>query len=217
MGLICTSYIDLENEFLVLKQMRDDMSAKLVEHNNMSAHFEIEVDLLRTTFAKCIEEQVESLRNALCGTCDRLKFENEFLSKKCKSLIAKSFDSHDSCHSSVGVFKVASSQPELASSVHCESLDVSTCAYASDSSSIAIPKLVSSSVPKVIHVARVLLISLELIMLNQSSIAPFARKMGIPSSFAIAVSSTSDVCVPNFLESHIAFPMARVILNWAPS
>ena len=74
MGLICTSYIDLENEFLVLKQMRDDMSAKLVEHNNMSARFEIEVDLLRTTFAKCIEEQVESLRNALCGTCDRLKF-----------------------------------------------------------------------------------------------------------------------------------------------
>ena len=84
--------------------MRNDMSAKLVEHNDMSARFEIEVDLLRTTFAKCIEEQVESLRNALCGTCDRLKFENEFLSKRCKSLIAKSFDSHDSCHSNVCYF-----------------------------------------------------------------------------------------------------------------
>ena len=54
--------------------MRDDMSVKLVEHNDMSARFEIEVDLLHTKYDKCIEEQVESLRNALCGTCDRLKF-----------------------------------------------------------------------------------------------------------------------------------------------
>jgi len=145
-GLICTSCIDLENEVLALKHMRDDMSAKLVEHNDMSARFEIEVDLLRTTFAKCIEEQVESLRNALCGTCDRLKFENEFLSKRYKSLIAKSFDSRDSCHSDVGVSKIASSQPELASSVERESLDVSTCGSALDSSSIAISKLASFGV-----------------------------------------------------------------------
>ena len=125
--------------------MPDDMSAKLVEHNNMSARFEIEVDLLRTTFAKCIEEQVESLRNALCGTCDRLKSENEFLSKRYKSLCAKSFDSRDSCNSDVGVSKIASSQPELASSVERESLIVGTCATTLGSSSIAIPKLAASS------------------------------------------------------------------------
>jgi len=142
---ICTSCINLENEVLALKQMRDEMSAKLAEHNDMSARFEIEVDLLRTTFAKCIEEKVKISRNASCGTCDRLKFENEFLSKKCKSFIAKSFDSHDCCHSDVGIFKVASSLPELTSSVERESLDVSTAACASDSFSITIPKLVGSS------------------------------------------------------------------------
>ena len=37
-GLICTSCIDLENEVLALKRMRDDMSAKLIEHNEMSAN-----------------------------------------------------------------------------------------------------------------------------------------------------------------------------------
>jgi len=77
-GLICTSCIELENEVLALKQMRDDISAKLVEHNDMSARLEIEVDLLCTTYAECIEEQVKSLRNVPCGTCDHLKFENEF-------------------------------------------------------------------------------------------------------------------------------------------
>jgi hypothetical protein len=41
--------------------------------------------------------------------------------------------------------------------------------------------------------------------------------MGIPLSFAFAVSSTSDVCVPKLLRSYIAFLMARVILMWAPS
>ena len=76
--LICTSCIELENDVLALKQMRDDISVKLVEHNDMSARLEIEVDLLCTTFAKCIEEQVKSLRNVPCGTCDRLKLENEF-------------------------------------------------------------------------------------------------------------------------------------------
>lgn len=112
--IICTSCIDLRSEVEALKQVRDDISAKLVEHNDMSARLEIEVDLLRTTHAKCIEEQVvESLRDAPCGTCDRLKFENEFLSKRHKILCAKSFDSRDSCHSDVGFSKIASSQPEF--------------------------------------------------------------------------------------------------------
>ena len=110
----------------------------------MSARFEIEVDLLHTTYAKCIEEQMESLRNALCGTCDRLKFENEFLSKRCKSLIAKSFESHDSCHSDFDSSKIASSQPELTSSADRESLDIGISSCALDSSSIAIPKPVAS-------------------------------------------------------------------------
>jgi hypothetical protein len=68
-----------------------------------------------------------------------------------------------------------------------------------------------------IPMARVLLTYLELILPNRSSIAPFARRMGIPWSFAFAMSSTSDVCVPKLLISHIAFLMARVILMWAPS
>jgi hypothetical protein len=68
-----------------------------------------------------------------------------------------------------------------------------------------------------IPMARVLLTSLELMLPNQSSIATFARKMGIPWSFAFAVSSTSDVCVPKLLRSHVAFLMARVILIWALS
>ena len=103
-GLICTSCIELENEALALKRMRDNMSAKLVEHNEMSANLENEIDLLRTTHAKCIEKELDNLRSAPCGTCDLLKFENESLSKRCKSLIAKSFDSHDSCHSNVCYF-----------------------------------------------------------------------------------------------------------------
>ena len=64
---------------------------------------------------------------------------------RCRSLCAKSLDTHDSCHSDVGVSKITSSQPELASSVERESLDASTSACASDSSCIAIPKLVTSS------------------------------------------------------------------------
>ena len=51
--IICTSCINLENEVLVLKHVCNDMSAKLVEHIDMSARFEIEVDLLSTTYAKC--------------------------------------------------------------------------------------------------------------------------------------------------------------------
>ena len=64
---------------------------------------------------------------------------------RCRSLCVKSLDTHDSCHSDVGVSKITSSQPELASSVERESLDASTSACASDSSSIAIPKPVASS------------------------------------------------------------------------
>jgi hypothetical protein len=81
-GLICTSCIELENEVLALKQMRDDMKAMLVEHNEMSANLEKEIELLHTTYAECIEKEMQNLKNARCGTCDRLKFENEVLAKR---------------------------------------------------------------------------------------------------------------------------------------
>ena len=92
--------------------MHDDMSAKLVEHNKISANLKKENELLQTTYANGIENEMDNLKIAPCGTCDRLKFENENLAEKCKSLSAKSFDSCNSCHSDVGVFKIASSQPE---------------------------------------------------------------------------------------------------------
>jgi hypothetical protein len=144
-GLICTSCIDLESEVLGLKKMCDDMSTKLVEHDEMSANFEKENELLRTTYAKCIEKEIDNLRNMTCGTCERLKFENEVLHRRCKSFCAKSLDSRISYHSDVDAFKFASSQPELASSLECESLNGGTCASALDSSVIAIPKLVAPS------------------------------------------------------------------------
>ena len=144
-GLICTSCIDLKNEVLALEQMRDDMSTKLVEHNEMSANLEKENELLRTTYAKCIKKEIDNLRNTTCGTCERLKYENEVLLTRCKSLCAKSLDSHNSSHSDVDVSKIASSQPELASFLEREGLDVGTCASALDSSSIATPKLVAFS------------------------------------------------------------------------
>lgn len=101
----------------------------------------------------------------------------------------------------------------LASSVERESLDIRTCACASDSSSIAVSKLASLLVlPKVIHMARVLLTSLELIFLNQSSIAPFARKMSIPLSFPLAVSNTSDVFMLRLLGTHIVPSLTCVYL-----
>jgi len=143
--IICTSCIDLRSEVEALKLVRDDMSAKLVEHNDMSARLEIEVDLLRITYAKCIEEQMESLRNAPCGTCDRLEFENEFLSKRCKSLSAKSFDSHNPCHSDVAISEVVSLQPELGSSIERESSDSSTRAISLNCSSVPCDKLLDSS------------------------------------------------------------------------
>jgi hypothetical protein len=57
---------------------------------------------------------------------------------------------------------------------------------------------------------------LELIFPSRGSNAFFARRMGIPLSFAFVVSSTSDVCVLKFLRSHVACLVARVILMWAP-
>jgi hypothetical protein len=137
-GLICTSCIELKNEVLALKQMRDD-------HNEMSSNLEKEIELLRTTYAECIEKEMQILKNAPCGTCDHLKFENELLAKRCKSFCAKSLDYRDSCNSDVGVSKIASLQPELSSCAARESLNDGTCTKASDSSSIASPKLVGSS------------------------------------------------------------------------
>ena len=111
----------------------------------MSANLEKEIELLRTTYAECIGKEMQNLKNAPCGTCDHLKFENEVLVNRCKSLCAKSLDSRDSCNFNVGVSEIVSLQPELSSSVAHESLDDGTCAKALDSSSIASPKLVASS------------------------------------------------------------------------
>src|SRR5579859_7298789 len=144
-GLICTSCIDLENEVLVLKQMRNDMSAKLVEHDEMSANLEKEIDFLHTTYVNCIEKEMDILRNAPCGTCESLKHENEVLLTRCKNLSAKSFDSRISCHSEVDVSNLTSSQPESVLCVERESLDVGIRASALDSSPVASPKLVASS------------------------------------------------------------------------
>ena len=200
---ICTSCIDLESEVLALKKMRDDMSAKLVVHDEMSAN---------------LEKEIENVRNIPCRTCERLKFENEALRTRCKSPCAKGLDSRISCHSDVDASKVAFSQPELTSSFERESLDDGTCASALDSSSIATPKLgVFLMLPKMIRMARVLLTYLGLMLPNRSPNALFARRMGIPLSFAFAVSSTSDVCMLKLLRSHLTFLMAHVILMWAPS
>ena len=102
------------------------MNAKLVVHNEMSANLEKEIELLRTTYTESIEKEMQNLKNAPCDTCDRLKFENEVLVKRCKSLCAKSLDFRNSCNSDVGVSKFASLQLELSSCVDCESLDDST-------------------------------------------------------------------------------------------
>jgi chromosome segregation ATPase len=120
---ICTLCIDLESEVLALKKMHEDMSAKLVEHDEMRANLEKENELLRTTYAKCIEEEIMNLRNMICGTCEHLKSENEVLCTRCKSLCAKGLDSRFSCHSDVDASKIASSQLELTSSLELESLD----------------------------------------------------------------------------------------------
>jgi hypothetical protein len=178
--------------------MCEDMSAKLVEHDKRSANLEKENELLRTTYAKCIEEELYNLRNMTCGTCERLKSENEVLRTRCKSLCAKGLYSHFSCQSNDDSSKIASSQPESTYSLECESLDGSKCASASDSSPIATPKLVAFLVlPKMSQMARVLLNSLELILPNQSFVAPFERKVGKPWSSAFVMSRTSDGCMPS--------------------
>jgi hypothetical protein len=141
---ICTSCIDLEREVLALKKMRKDMSAKMVEHDEMSANLEEENELSRTIYAKCIEKEIDNLRNMTCGTCERLKFQNEVLRTMCKSLCAKGLDSRFSCHSDVDASKIASSQPESTSSLEREFFYGSKCASALDSSPIATPKLVVS-------------------------------------------------------------------------
>jgi hypothetical protein len=85
------------------------------------------------------------LRNMTCGTCERLKSQNELLRTRCKSLCAKGLDSCFSCHSDVDASKFASSKPESTSSLEHESLDGGKCASALDSSPIATHKLVISS------------------------------------------------------------------------
>jgi hypothetical protein len=57
-----------------------------------SANLEKENELLSTTYAKCIEEEINNLRNMTCGTCERLKSQNKVLRTRCKSLCAKSLD-----------------------------------------------------------------------------------------------------------------------------
>jgi hypothetical protein len=142
---VCTYCINLESEVLALKKMREDMSTKLVEHDEMSANLEKENELLHTTYAKYIEKEIYNLRNMTCGTCESLKSQNEVLRTKCKSLCAKGLDSRFSCHSDVDVSKFAPSKSELTSSLEPESLDGGKCASALDSSPIATPKLVASS------------------------------------------------------------------------
>jgi chromosome segregation ATPase len=88
---VCTSCIDLESEVLALKKMRDDMSAKLVEHDEMSANLEKENELLRTTYAKCIEEEINNLRKMTCGTCERLKSQNEVFAHKVQESLCQEF------------------------------------------------------------------------------------------------------------------------------
>jgi len=74
MVLFALHALNWKNGILTLKRMCDDMSAKLVEHNEMSANLEKENELLRTTYGKCIEKEMNNLKNAPCGTCDRVKF-----------------------------------------------------------------------------------------------------------------------------------------------
>jgi hypothetical protein len=78
-GLIFTSCIDLKSEVSALKTLHDDMSAKLVVHDEMSANLEKENKLLCTTYARCIEMEIENLRHMTCVTCERLKFETKVL------------------------------------------------------------------------------------------------------------------------------------------
>lgn len=55
----CTSCIDLKTKVEALKALRDDMNAKVAAHNDMSVSLEKENELLRTTYARYIEEQMD--------------------------------------------------------------------------------------------------------------------------------------------------------------
>ena len=118
--------------------------------------------------------------------------------KRCKSFGAKSLDSCNSCRSDVGVFKIASSQPESDTFfLERESLDVGTCASASDSSSIAISKLATSygiaqdnSCGKgASHFFS------KLKLLNQSFIAHFFKKDRHTAKFWFPVPNMSNMVV----------------------
>ena len=87
---------------------------------------------------------MHNLINAPCGTCDHLKFGKGILAKRCKNLSAKSSNSCVCFNSDLNASKIVSSQAESNSHVQRDSLDVGSCASASDSSSIAISKLATS-------------------------------------------------------------------------
>lgn len=195
--------------------MRDDMCAKLVEHNEMSANLEKEIELLRTTYAECIGKEMQNLKNAPCGTCDHLKFENVILAKRCMSLCAKSLESHDSCKSDVGVPKIASLQPKSNSCVVRESLDDGTCPKALDSSSIASLELVaSSSDVQGISQGKGASFFLGTQVPKPTFRCTFCKKDGHTFYFGFRRVNMFEL---RFLGCHVAFPMACVFLTLAPS
>ncbi|WVZ63745.1 hypothetical protein U9M48_013353 [Paspalum notatum var. saurae] len=85
-------------------------------------------------------EQMDELRRAPFCSCDRLKFENEVLAARCKSLSAKSIFGSLPIHSEVGTSKVSSLPLQMDSHVESESLGKSICGVVKDSSPIASPK-----------------------------------------------------------------------------
>jgi len=93
----------------------------------------------------CIEKDMHNLINAPCGTCDHLKFGKGILAKRCKNLSAKSSNSCVCFHSDLNASKIVSSQAESNSHVQRDSLDVGSCASASDSTSLASSKFFASS------------------------------------------------------------------------
>jgi hypothetical protein len=145
-SISCTSCNDLKNEIEALKQVRYDMSAKLIEHNEMTARLEKDKDLLCTAYDECIEEETQLLREDPCATCEHLKSQNEVLLILCKILGAKLLDSHHCSHSDVDIFKNSSLQPEMdCICVKLGSLDVIICAIALYASSLASAKPIASS------------------------------------------------------------------------
>jgi len=71
--------------------MHDDMSAKLVEHNKISANLKKE--------------------NDSCGICDRLSLKIRFWPNGARVLVPNFFfDSCNSCHPDLDAFEIVSSQ-----------------------------------------------------------------------------------------------------------